>query len=473
MGKRLTKSRLFLLLAEVIAVAMLAIVAISHFGLGDGVRITVAYSAAYLIPLFLLKKARGTSTAAHIVLLLIAVFMSIVGYDSLVSWSSPKGYSLQWPDLSGDARNYYKWAMTGDFNNVEFSSGAFPGLPLMMIALWKVLGLNVIWPQAMNMMFTLASVVLTGKMTRRVLSGRIPLSSQKLILGGMLIMCLLPFYLVSGVTILKEGATFLAFTMAGYALSSMVACDEERHHLWRDIVIFVTACLLLAFFRTTFLYFMIPGVLVMTLPHWRRDWPMSLGLLICVALLMLLGNHFASYSFAQHAEMIEGGWNMQRAFNPEKAYNHSVLGFYFLYSPWHRLLLLPMTMALQFILPFPIPIILLDDEPVLLCACSRLSYGWYLFGGTAIFYVLFMSWRRQESISVWMWWPIIVYASIAYVMGGAMSRYILPFQPLMVPIVLFVFYRLYQGKYRRPYTVWIITLFVLLMAVLIYYLKFR
>ena len=58
-------------------------------------------------------------------------------------------------------------------------------------------------------------------------------------------------------------------------------------------------------------------------------------------------------------------------------------------------------------------------------------------------------------------------------MGGAMSRYILPFQPLMVPIVLFVFYRLYQGKYRRPYTVWIITLFVLLMAVLIYYLKFR
>ena len=473
MGKRLTKSRLFLLLAEVIAVAVLAIVAINHFGLGDGVRITVAYLAAYLIPLFLLKKAKGTSTAAHAVLLLIAVFMSIVAYDSLVSWSAPKGYSLQWPDLRGDARNYYKWAMTGDINNTEYSSGAFPGLPLMMIVLWKVLGLNVIWPQAMNMMFTLASVVLTGKMTRRLLSGRLPLSSSKLLLGGMSIMCLLPFYLVSGVTILKEGATFLAFTMAGYALSSMVASDDERHYLWRDIVIFVFACLLLAFVRTTFLYFMIPGVLIMAIPHWRRDWPMSLGLLICVVLLMLLGNHFASYSFGQHAEMLEGGWNMQRAFNPEKAYNHSVLGFYFLYSPWHRLLLLPMTMALQFALPFPIPIIYPKEVPVLLCACSRLSYGWYLFGGTAMFYVLFMSWRRQESISVWMWWPIIVYASIAYVMGGAMSRYILPFQPLMVPIVLFVFYRLYQGKYRRPYTVWIITLFVLLMAVLIYYLKFR
>ena len=473
MGKRLTKSRLFLLLAEVIAVAVLAIVAINHFGLGDGVRITVAYLAAYLIPLFLLKKAKGTSTADHAVLLLIAVFMSIVAYDSLVSWSAPKGYSLQWPDLRGDARNYYKWAMTGDINNTEYSSGAFPGLPLMRIVLWKVLGLNVIWPQAMNMMFTLASVVLTGKMTRRLLSGRLPLSSSKLLLGGMSIMCLLPFYLVSGVTILKEGATFLAFTMAGYALSSMVASDDERHYLWRDIVIFVFACLLLAFVRTTFLYFMIPGVLIMAIPHWRRDWPMSLGLLICVVLLMLLGNHFASYSFGQHAEMLEGGWNMQRAFNPEKAYNHSVLGFYFLYSPWHRLLLLPMTMALQFALPFPIPIIYPKEVPVLLCACSRLSYGWYLFGGTAMFYVLFMSWRRQESISVWMWWPIIVYASIAYVMGGAMSRYILPFQPLMVPIVLFVFYRLYQGKYRRPYTVWIITLFVLLMAVLIYYLKFR
>lgn len=469
----MTMTGMLLMLAEVLAVAVLAMVASRHFGLADGLRITVSYLVAYLVPLMLLKRARGTSLAAHAVLFAMTVFVGFVAFDCLVSWTAPDGYSLQRPDLSADARNYYKWALNEYDGSTDYTAGSFPGFPLMMMVLWKVLGLSVIWPQAMNMMFTLTSVVLTGMMTRRVLGQRLPLSSRTLVLAGMLLMCLLSYYLMSGIIILKEASIFLSVTMAGYALSAMVSGDDERHRLWWDIVVFLLACVLLAFVRTTFLYLLAVGVILVALPHWRRDWALAVCLLLAIAIFMVIGNHFAAYSFNRHAEIVEGGWNMQRHFNTEKLYYKSFLGFYFLYSPWHRLLLLPMTMAMQFILPFPVPWMPAGDTPYLLCFFSRMTYGWYIFGGTVLFYCLFVSWRRHHNIGVWAWWPVIVYMGMAYVMGGTMARYMLPFQPLMVPMVLFVLYQVYKGRWRKSYIIWIIAILLIMLAASYYYHEMR
>ena len=473
MDNRLTMPGKLLLLAEALALAVLAIVATSHFGMADGMRITVAYLMAYLVPLILFKHVRGTSDGAHAVLFIVAVFISIVAYDCLVTWSAPESYSLQRPNLVGDARGYYKLALYEYDRSTEYEGVVFPGFSLMILVLWKIFGLSVIWPQAMNMMFTMLSVVFTGMMTRRVLAHRISISPKTIVLCVMSLMCLLFFYITSGVTILKEGPSYLSIAMGGYALSSMVAADDERRHLWRDIVIFALACVLMAVVRTTFLYFLALGVVVMTLPNWRRDWVLALCLLVLIAILMVIGNYFAAYSFNRHAEILDGGWNMQRAFNTDKAYNKSFLGFYFLYSPWHRILMLPITMAMQFILPFPVPWVPESDEPYLLCFFTRMTYGWYLFGGTALFYCLFVSWRRHDNIGVWPWWPIIVYMCMAYVMGGTMARYMLPFQPLMVPMVLYVLYHVYQGRWRKSYFIWIFTVLILVVGASYYYHELR
>ena len=469
MKDRMTMPGMLLLLAEVIAVAALAIVSTRHFGVADGLCISASYLVAYLVPLFVLKRSRGTSIAAQAVLLAIAIFMSIVAYDCLVSWSAPEGYSLQRPNLDGDAREYYKWALHVYEGVPNDEPGdMFLGFQLMMLGLWKVFGLSVIWPQAMNMMFTMLSVVLTGLMTRRVLAHRVTASPRTLVLSAMALMCLLLFYLTSGVTILKEGGTFLSITMGGYALSSMVTVDEERQHLWWDICVLVLACLLMAFVRTTFLYFLALGILVMTVSNWRRDWVLSVCMLALIFGLFVLSNYFVPYSFARHVEIVDGGWNMERTFN--LFYSKSIFGFYFLYSPWHRLLFLPVTMGLQFILPLPFRH--LFEPPYLLSFLSRMTYGWYLFGGTALFYCLFVSWRRGMNIGVWTWWPVLIYIGEAYVMGGMMARYMLPVQPLMVPMVLFVLCHLHEGRWRRGYLIWMISLIVLVFAALmVYYYK--
>ena len=455
---------MLLLLAEVIAVAVLAIVSTRHFGVSDGLCISASYLVAYLVPLFVLKRSRGTSIAAQAVLLAIAILLSVVGYDCLVSWSTLEDYSLQRPNLIGDARNYYKWALSVYEGVPSDEPGdMFLGFQLMMLGLWKVFGLSVIWPQAMNMMFTMLSVVLTGLMTRRVLAHRVTASPRTLVLSSMALMCLLLYYLTSGVTILKEGATFLSMTMGGYALSSMITVDEERKHLWRDICVFVLACLLMAFVRTTCLYFLALGVVVMTVSNWRRDWVLSLCMLALIFGLFVLSNYYVPYSFARHVEIVDGGWNMERTFS--LIFSKTIFDFYFLYSPWHRLLVLPVTMGIQFVLPLPFNH--LFEPPYLLSFISRMTYGWYLFGGTALFYCLFVSWRRGENIGVWAWWPVLIYIGEAYVMGGMMARYLLPIQPLMVPMVLFMLCRLYEGRWRRGYLIWMITLIVLVLVALV------
>ena len=75
------------LLVEVIALALLAVGVSSHFGLADGARITVAYLVAYLVPRIILTRARGTSTAAILILLIIAAALMYIDDLRLVGWT--------------------------------------------------------------------------------------------------------------------------------------------------------------------------------------------------------------------------------------------------------------------------------------------------------------------------------------------------------------------------------------------------
>lgn len=461
---------ILLLFIEVLAVAVLAVVSSHLFGMADGTRITLAYLVAYLVPRAILKRARGTSQGAHVVLLLLAIFLSWVALDCLQAWSTPEGYSLQRPYVDGDAHQYYLWALYHFDGSVEESPTVFPGFPLVMLGLWKVLGLSVIWPQALNMMCTLVSVVLTGMMTRRLLAHRVKVSGPALLLTGMILMCLLQFYLMSGISILKEGIIFMAISMAGFALASMATGDEERHRPWRDIATFVAACVIIAFIRTTFLYVLLLGVLVMALPHWRRDWMLALFFAVIIVVLMVVGNHFASYSFNRHAEIMGGGWNMQRIYFKNPIYKR-LIGYYFLYSTWHKVALLPLTMSLQFFLPFPW---FTDYEtPVVLNALCHASYGWYFIGGTVLFYFLFMSWRRGNNLGTWPWWPLLYLVALAYIMAGSMSRYVLPIQILLVPVAVYVLCRLYEGFLRRQFVVYFLVFAILVAGALLLCLELQ
>lgn len=458
--------KFLLLLAEIIALAVLSVASSFYFGIADGARITLAYGIAYLIPRIVLSRARGTSTTASTILLVLAVFLTLVGFTELIDWTSAEGYSLEMPNLKSDARNYYKWALNHYDGRVNCAQVAFPGFPLMMLYMWRVLGVSVIWPLALNTMFLMLSVVLTGLTTRRLLTHRTTMSASALISGGMLLTCLLCYYLMTGISILKESSVFLSISLAGFSLSSMSTIDEERHKPWRDVVLFVLACALLAVVRTTYLYFILIGAVILVIPHWRRDWIWGLAMIAIIAVAFFLGDHYASYSFDRHAQIVSGGWSMQRIYVVDTHDNYRILlDNYYLYSPLHRLCMLPLTMSVQFIIPFPW---LKSTEDIITADYfCRATFGWYLVGGISLFYYLFMSWRRSMNIGLWPWWPAAVFVAMAYIMAGTINRYVLPIEPLFVPVALYVISRLKDTTIRRAFKRWSIFYAILLVATLL------
>lgn len=465
MRHEMTKPRLLLLLLEVIALAILAVAVTSHFGLADGMRITAGYAVAYLVPRIILTRARGTSTAALVILLLMAALLMYIDYVRLVGWTRFDGYSLMEPNIHGDGRVYYKWALNKFDGRVGPQNVVYPGYPMIMLGLWKVFGLNVVWPQALNLMCTLTAIVLMGLTTRRLLSHRVTASPQSLVILGMVLTCLLNYFLSMGTMVLKEGVIIVSMMMAAFALASMAEPGEERRHRVRDMILITLACLLLAVVRTTYLYFIALGVIIMVLPRWRRDWRMALLSMAVIALSLLLGNMLSSYSFDRHAEIAGGGWNMQRFYieSESQQFYHDVLNYYFLRPFWYKVLMLPVTLSVQFVIPFPWTYY---DNSTFINVFSRMSYGWYLVGGTALFFYLVMSWRRKgdNSMGAWPWWAALCFIAIAWVMAGSVARYVSPIQPLFVPVAVFVFCRLREGHWRKAFTIWSIC-FVLMLTV--------
>ncbi len=463
---------MLLMLAEVIGFAILAVAASSHYGLADGARITAAMLVAYLIPRFLLTRARATSIASLILFMLLAALLLYVDFKRLTIWTFFDEFSLQLPNIGGDGRAYYKWALHHYDGSVPAARVVYPGFPMMILGLWKVFGLNVVWPLAMDLMFTLTSVVLTGMTTRRLLSHRVSVRPETLMWAGIAMSVLLIYYLVIGTAILKEASIGLSISMVGYTLASMDADDKERHFVWRDFALFVFACLLLALVRTTYLYFILIGVLVMSLSHPRRDWPISLSMLGIIGLSLLLGNVFSSYSFDRHAEIVGGGWNMQRFYviGDSQSFYHDVLNYYFMYPVWHKVLMLPLTVSVQFMIPLPWNYY---ANPTFINVLSRLTYGWYIVGGVSLFYFLYVSWRRDGNMGWWPWWAAVNYAVVAYIVAGSVARYACSFEPLFVPVAVYVLCRLWEGRWRRAFLCWSIAYVVLIVAMLLFCLEIQ
>jgi hypothetical protein len=147
-----------------------------------------------------------------------------------------------------------------------------------------------------------------------------------------------------------------------------------------------------------------------------------------------------------------------------QGFYRDVIGYYFLYSPLHRAAMLPLTLSIQFFNPFPWA---MGGDVTLFEWLCRLSYPWYLFGGVGLFYYFVISWRRGENMGIWAWWPAISYIMLAYVMAGSVARYVLPVQPLFIPVVMFVLCRLFEGRFRKAFTWWMVVFVILVSAVLL------
>lgn len=446
---------------------MLAVVSGVLFAPVDALSVTIALATAYAVPQLVYRSRNWCTPTGKLVLSGVSLLMVALAVYSIWRSTVALDLPLSHPHLFSDAAAYYNWSLNRYIGISPQSQVAFPGFPFIMLVMFKLLGPSIVWPLAMNLMFTLLTIVVIAATTVRLLAARVPQSRQWLATAAICFMVTLMYFLSQGLRIQKEAMLYLAISLAGYVLAGMNGTDGQVRWLSRkDWAIWAVACVMMMLGRTTYLYFAALGLGLVALAHWRSNWRNAVVMGAIVAVAFVVGNMFARYSIDGHMQIVGGGYYMQTGFlkrGTETQPYLDLVGRYFYYPIWHRLALLPLTCSVQFIIPFP----WLYTTPTVLELFPRLAWGWYAVGGTALYYYFFMSWRRQLGLGAWGWWPAIMFVLIAYVFAGRVSRYILPVEPLTVSLAVYITALLRQGRLRKSFTTWAVCFVIVLAATLV------
>ena len=463
-------SSMLYLLGEMLALALLAIFAIRVFDLSDAISIILSMTVAYLIPRFIYSRSRYWCHWGHWVLLIMAFLMAMYVVLSIKVCTVDIGETLEEPGLHSDSGSYYAWALSHYDGRCGEPKLPFKGLPLFMLWQWKVLGVSIAWPMALNYMFMLLTMVMTGKVACRLLCRKFEdFKPSTIATVAMLMVALLGFLVSQGLRIQKEAGCALGLLLVGYTLAGMASGEKLTKRIYyRDIAVFVTGCLLLAMVRTNFVYFAVVGALMMLFSNHRANWKYGLVLTIVAAVITVAFSILFSYTFGQQYRTVDGGDAMALAFKVgivQQPY-FNIIGDYYHYPEWKRVLLLPVTAGVQYVIPFPW---LYDySNATILSLLPRFRIMWYFVGGACLHYFLYITILHPKSnnLGMWAWWPLALFMIIAYITGGSVSRYALPLQPLFVVIALFVLLNVKQGNYRRSFTIWMIIYTFVLLAIL-------
>ena len=205
--------------------------------------------------------------------------MGVLGINYIARATVCVDASLSQPALWNDAARYYNYAL--QLFHHQSSGNAvdpFPGLPLLTVLLWKVFGISIVPPLAMNMMLTLATIVLTGSLASSLLDGRTSMSSRQVAWLAMAMTATLFFFLSHGTQMLKEPLTYFGVMLCALALASLTRLNDTRL-AWRPIALFALGITIVAMARTTYSIMMLAGVLFIGVGN-RPQWRNALAMLV-------------------------------------------------------------------------------------------------------------------------------------------------------------------------------------------------
>lgn len=421
MAQDATNSK-WLIPAELLVMAVVTTTTIWLFPLVEAAKMSLALLVAYTIPRWVYAQADHSTQSGHWVLLLSASWLSAIAIPFLYQCTVLSGASFAMPHMAGDASNYYDWALANYDGSAVEPVVTFWGYSLGIIGLWHLLGVDVIWPVAANIMATLLTIVLTGHLTAHLCSAR----KSFVATIAMMMIAVQGYFMSQGAQMLKEPWIYLSITLVALSLMPDTTKDSRSHH-GKQMLLYALGCFILAAVRAKYINFMFIGIVMLLLAGNMRQWRHYATLLLititCWWLGMAMTDH---YTVVQQMNNVTGKHGMSAMFSPDGVYQQ-LMGDYFHYSLWQKLTHLPLACSVQWIIPFPwLP---QNESEAWLNIVPRLRVGWYALSGLVIYYYLFRSWRRGPQWAAWAWFPLVCFTGIAYMTSGTVSRYILPFQP--------------------------------------------
>lgn len=444
------------------AAVAVAITAFALCGAKGGLQLALALPIAAAITIAIHRRLLHGSTAGEWVLSITATVMSLGITLNTYYFTSVLGGTLDAPVLlNSDALRYFTYAENlydGDFSAVF---GDFLGIPIITAALWIVLGKSIVWALAACMALTLMAISLSGRLAAILLRHSRPSSALAMALTAAV--C---HFTGQGMVLLKEPLIYLAFLLTAIPLAHFYMGNRISARL---IVTFVVGCILTALVRSHALHFVTLGLFMFLPMQFTRKRILTVAVAtVCIFACVAGGGYLSHTGTEKHSNIVSGSGSMPESYlGDDSRYDgyKSLLGDYYNRPIYQRIALLPATAAVQYAVPFPWNF-KRDTEFGYSQALNHIAWPWYAIGGIILFYFIWLWWRKSAPLRLWALWAAVCWLIPAYLFGGSVSRYVMPFIPTLVPLALVVIGELRSRRHITPFKWWAVSYTIVLLLAL-------
>ena len=455
------KPRILHLFQSAASVAV-AIAAFALCGSAGGLQLSLSLPVVAAISIAIHRHLLHGSRAGEWVLSITAMVMALGITLNTYYFTSVLSGTLDAPVLlNSDSLRYFTYAEYLLEGDSPAAFGDFLGIPIITAALWAVLGKSIVWALAACMLLTLVAISLSGRLAAILLRHSEPSSALAMALTAAV--C---HFTGQGMVLLKEPLIYFAFLLTAIPLAHFYMGNRISARL---IVTFVVGCILTALVRSHALHFIALG-LIMFLPlqFTRKRILHAAGAAVCIFACVAGGGYLSHTGTEKHSNIVSGSGSMPEAYlGDDSRYDgyKSLLGDYYNRPIYQRIALLPATAAVQYAVPFPWNFVR-DTEFGYSQAWNHITWPWYAIGCIILFYFIWL-WRKKSTpLRLWALWAAICWLIPAYLFGGSVSRYVMPFIPILVPLALVVIGELRSHRHITPFKWWATSYAVVLILAL-------
>lgn len=404
--------------------------------------------------------ARGLRTDSRGALGVLLGAMAVVGVLLLVNLSFFQSHDGATPEnpflLNFDANLYWTTARACAAGNppeiFHVTYGILLGFPARFMGLGGLLVLNAL--------MTMLTIVFTGRIVREAL-GDAP-GTERISVIAMLMLACVGNFIITGSILIKDA--FVCASFAGCILGLLAvrrSCAQGRAP-WAWLVFFTLWLALSAWVRSRSVLMLMPALVL--LAPWKNLRTYGGARLALVWLLIAVGAAYGTMDYLTHTDgvadriMGDGGADVKLAMKTWRVFGESPRGSVLVpfisgypeYPLWHKVLLLPLTMALQTFLPLPWTFMRhVAYGPGMVVA--HFGLFWYIEAAMVLYFFGTGLRRAPRALSLLALSGLAMYAAVAYFFGGTISRYVLPLLPLLLPAAAWT---LYTDFRRRSFRVW-------------------
>ena len=239
------------------------------------------------------------------------------------------------------------------------------------------------------------------------------------------------YWLSMGTLILKDAFVIFAMILGAYSFT----CRKSRFFAFLAV-----SATMLALSRPNCILMLVAGILIVYLRHKDFVWS-SLAAVLCICLWAAAHTLSLSPNFVY---IVSTSYDNDIFFGEQQKAYFNIIGDYSCYPFYKKILILPLSAAVQFMIPFPWNF--MRDIPFgLTQAYAHFGYPWYIFGFMTV-YFLVSRWRDYSSLIYRLTvWGLVCWLIPCYLFGGTVSRYGLPMVAIFAPAVALTLYRNYKS----------------------------